>query len=343
VTHVAEKHPAALAKQWVTWMWPIEPIHYVGCASPAALLYQNGAQDAQVPPADALRFQEAGSEPKTVLWYKDGHHIASLQAFHDQANWLRGIIGIASYRMAFPAGLRGILALWFLLTAASLVFLIFDLRRTGPAPAGAWFLWLLTTVLLGPLGIAIYWLSFRRTRDAGRSDGPQTPARRALGSAAWAAAGTMTGLILVLGLIINLQMTLLDNFAVAIALFVLVLLLPIGTSRLSFAVSRWLSRSDERFLKAARRPFRAEVVSTLLVLLAACPMLGALLGAYFASWSQPRWMMWGLDLLYPPLWAGFSLATLAGMLIAYPFHLWMVHRGTIRWGEMTAASPRVQR
>jgi 7,8-dihydro-6-hydroxymethylpterin-pyrophosphokinase len=29
-------------------MWPIEPIHYVGCASPAALLFQNGTLDLDI-------------------------------------------------------------------------------------------------------------------------------------------------------------------------------------------------------------------------------------------------------------------------------------------------------
>lgn len=53
VTHLT--HPEDRAKwlaipedqrrQWVAWMWPIEPIHYVGCASPAALLFQNGTLD----------------------------------------------------------------------------------------------------------------------------------------------------------------------------------------------------------------------------------------------------------------------------------------------------------
>jgi len=50
-------------QQWVAWMWPIEPIHYIGCASPAALLFQNGTLDTSSTPADALRYQKAGSEP----------------------------------------------------------------------------------------------------------------------------------------------------------------------------------------------------------------------------------------------------------------------------------------
>jgi hypothetical protein len=109
VTHFtgSEDRAAWLARpederqQWAAWMWPIEPIHYVGCASPAALLFQNGTLDAMVPPADGLRYQEAGSEPKTVCWYGTGHALDAA-AYHDQAEWLSEMIGISVGRLAVP-------------------------------------------------------------------------------------------------------------------------------------------------------------------------------------------------------------------------------------------------
>ncbi|MBM3135283.1 MAG: DUF3471 domain-containing protein [Chloroflexi bacterium] len=109
VTHLTgpEDRAAWLARpedqrqQWVEWMWPIEPIHYVGCASPAALLFQNGTLDTLVPPADALHYQEAGSEPKTVCWYRAGHGLDAT-AYLDQADWLSEMIGISVARLAVP-------------------------------------------------------------------------------------------------------------------------------------------------------------------------------------------------------------------------------------------------
>ena len=86
--------PEDVRRQWVAWMWPIEPIHYVGCASPAALLFQNGTLDAAVPPVDGLRYQEAGSEPKAVCWYRAGHAL-DVTAYFDQAEWLSERIGIS--------------------------------------------------------------------------------------------------------------------------------------------------------------------------------------------------------------------------------------------------------
>jgi hypothetical protein len=83
-------------QQWIEWMWPIEPIHSVSCASPAALLFQNGTLDTTAFPADALPYQDAGSEPKTVRWYCSGHNLNGA-ALQDQAEWLGERISISLF------------------------------------------------------------------------------------------------------------------------------------------------------------------------------------------------------------------------------------------------------
>jgi hypothetical protein len=93
--------PDATRRLWVAWMWPIEPIHYIGCASPAALLFQNGTLDTSSTPANALHYQEAGSEPKTVLWYRAGHAL-NTAALQDQVEWLAEMIGISVGSLARP-------------------------------------------------------------------------------------------------------------------------------------------------------------------------------------------------------------------------------------------------
>ncbi len=77
---------------WLEAMWPIEPIHYVGHAAPAALLFQHATEDQSVSPSEAVRFQEAGSEPKTILWYESGH-ILGKEATDDAVEWLRDHVG----------------------------------------------------------------------------------------------------------------------------------------------------------------------------------------------------------------------------------------------------------
>ena len=72
---------------WLEAMWPIEPIHYVGHATPAALLFQNGTTDEAVLPADALRYQEAGSEPKVMLSNAEfNYRVAAVDACANESN-----------------------------------------------------------------------------------------------------------------------------------------------------------------------------------------------------------------------------------------------------------------
>jgi hypothetical protein len=80
-------------QQWVAWMEPIVPIHFVGHAAPARLLFQNGRTDVVVPMVDGLAFQAAGSAPKTCVWYPDGHRTGP-DRLRDQAMWFAGCIGI---------------------------------------------------------------------------------------------------------------------------------------------------------------------------------------------------------------------------------------------------------
>jgi cephalosporin-C deacetylase-like acetyl esterase len=73
----------------------IDPIQYIGHAAPAALLFQNGRQDKLTPEASALRYQQAGSEPKTIRWYDAGHSL-NAEASRERMEWLRGQIGPAA-------------------------------------------------------------------------------------------------------------------------------------------------------------------------------------------------------------------------------------------------------
>lgn len=86
--------PAEQKKRWLAAMEPVEPIRFIGRAAPAHLLFQNGKQDDLVPPADGRAYQEAGSEPKTVLWYDAGHQLND-QATRDRHEWFAKEVGIA--------------------------------------------------------------------------------------------------------------------------------------------------------------------------------------------------------------------------------------------------------
>jgi dienelactone hydrolase len=83
----------ATRASWFEAMTPIEPIRFVGLASPTALLLQSGRLDALVPVADAEQLHAAAREPKTILWYDAGHGL-NQQALFDRLDWLHVQIGL---------------------------------------------------------------------------------------------------------------------------------------------------------------------------------------------------------------------------------------------------------
>ena len=96
--------PRAQQEHWLAAMAPLDPIHYVGHASPAALFFQSAEHDEVIPKTEALRFQQAGSEPKRVKWY-DMPHRLSWEAILDQAAWFQEQVGIDA--RAFDPGPDG--------------------------------------------------------------------------------------------------------------------------------------------------------------------------------------------------------------------------------------------
>jgi dienelactone hydrolase len=97
--------PPADQARWLAAMEPIEPIHFVGHAAPAALFFQAGRRDQFIPREEAVRWQQAGSTPKQVTWY-DADHFLNTAAIRDEVAWLQSQIGIDSRR--FVATVRNL-------------------------------------------------------------------------------------------------------------------------------------------------------------------------------------------------------------------------------------------
>jgi dienelactone hydrolase len=85
--------PCATRVNWFAAMTPIEPIRFVGHASPTPLLLQNGRFDNLVPVADAQDLHTAAPDSKTIRWYDAGHGL-NQQAMFDRLDWLQGQIGL---------------------------------------------------------------------------------------------------------------------------------------------------------------------------------------------------------------------------------------------------------
>ncbi|HEX8693127.1 MAG TPA: prolyl oligopeptidase family serine peptidase [Longimicrobium sp.] len=80
-------------RRWLESMIPIEPIKYVGFASPTPLLLQSGRQDNLVPPRDAELLHAAVRDPKTIRWYDAGHGLTA-EAARDRLLWLQQQLGM---------------------------------------------------------------------------------------------------------------------------------------------------------------------------------------------------------------------------------------------------------
>jgi dienelactone hydrolase len=80
-------------RRWLESMIPIEPIKYIGFASPTPLLLQSGRQDDLVPPRDAERLHAAAPDPKTVQWYEAGHSLG-VTAVRTRSFWLHEHLGM---------------------------------------------------------------------------------------------------------------------------------------------------------------------------------------------------------------------------------------------------------
>lgn len=86
-------YSCAQQKRWLESMIPIEPIKYVGFASPTRLLLQSGRQDNLVPPRDAEMLHGAANEPKTIRWYEAGHGLTA-EASRDRLLWMHETLGM---------------------------------------------------------------------------------------------------------------------------------------------------------------------------------------------------------------------------------------------------------
>lgn len=91
--------PEQQQQQWIAAMEPLQPLHFVGHAAPAALFFQSAQRDQLISRDEATRFHEAGSEPKRIEWYNTDHRL-NQQAIRDQVEWLGEQIGIDAAKFA---------------------------------------------------------------------------------------------------------------------------------------------------------------------------------------------------------------------------------------------------
>jgi dienelactone hydrolase len=73
---------------------PVDPIHFVAHAAPAAVLFQFSNNDKYISKETAIAFSDAASNPKKILWYDADHDMSTPQVQKDRHDWLTQQLGL---------------------------------------------------------------------------------------------------------------------------------------------------------------------------------------------------------------------------------------------------------
>jgi len=74
---------------------PIDPVHYIGYAPPAAIFFQFGNQDHFYPRQKFIDFYSAARDPKSIRWYDAGHYLDAAARI-DRIDWLKAQLNLAT-------------------------------------------------------------------------------------------------------------------------------------------------------------------------------------------------------------------------------------------------------
>ena len=212
----------------------------------------------------------------------------------------------------------GGLTIWYILTAGSLIFLIWDLLKNTPTGNVMKLAWVLVVIYTGPIGLFIYLLSCRQplpnTHDAFIAD----RWKQAVGSLLHCVAGDATGIIISSAVVFHFG---LPNGIDLIIEYIFAFLVGLFVFQALFMISMY----EGNYWMAVRKTFFAEAISMNMIMAGMIPTMLILMQVIDGAHNPLHIEFWGV----------MSLATMVGMVTAYPINLWMVTKG-IKHGMMSA-------
>ena len=216
--------------------------------------------------------------------------------------------------------IEGALRLWYILVAGSLLFVVWDQLRNTPTLPVMKLAWILIILYTGPIGLFIYLLSCRQPLPGTHDQFIAAHWKQAVGSMMHCVAGDATGIILAAAIVYHFGLPNgIDLIIEYSAAFIVGLLV--------FQALFMRSMFGGRYFVAVRKTFFAETVSMNMVMIGMIPMMLILMDRLPGSDNPTQPLFWGV----------MSLATVAGMITAYPINSWMVRRG-IKHGMMSAGA-----
>jgi hypothetical protein len=223
--------------------------------------------------------------------------------------------------MFFPGTmLGGALLLWFILTGLSLIVLIYDLQTNTPAQWVMKLAWILIVLYTGPIGLFIFFLSCRQPIAGTHDQFIEAHWKQSVGSMMHCVAGDATGIIL--AAIVTFHLGLpngLDLIIEYITAFVMGLLI--------FQALFMKSSMGGSYIGAIKKTLFSETVSMNMVMVGMIPVMAILRGIIPGGGDPAGPLFWGIS----------SVATLAGIITAYPINSWLVGSG-LKHGMMSAVT-----
>ena len=216
--------------------------------------------------------------------------------------------------------LAGVMVLWFLLTALSVIYVAIDIRTTPEDPVMKWG-FVIITAFIGPLGAFLYLLGCREPLPGTHAEYVRVMWRQVLGSTLHCVAGDG------LGIAVAAVITSYGHFPLygdLMAEYVLGFLL--GWTVFQALFMRGMVGGS--YQRALRTTFIPELYSMNGVM-AGMGGLMIVLMSHVPGVHHP-WT--------PQFWFVMSMSLLTGLVVAYPINWWLVSHG-LKHGMMTAPTP----
>ncbi len=216
--------------------------------------------------------------------------------------------------------LDGVMLLWFLLTALSLLFVVIDIRTTPASPVLKWG-FILLTAYTGPLGAFLYVLGCREPLPGMHERYVATRWKQALGSTMHCVAGDGVGILLGAVIASQFHLTKAADISLEYAL-------GFGFGWSIFQALFMRDMAGGSYRRSLTGTFFPELLSM------NCLMAGMVPVMTLAMASTPG----SRDPSEPAFWFFMSMALLVGFITAYPMNWWLVSRH-MKHGMMTVRSP----
>jgi len=212
----------------------------------------------------------------------------------------------------------GMLTIWYILTAGSMLILIWDLSTNTPTGRVMKLAWVLVVLYTGPIGLLIYLLSCRQPLP-GTHDAFIAPHwKQSVGSLLHCVAGDATGIIISAAIVYHFG---LPNGIDLIIEYLSAFIVGLFVFQALFMIAMY----DGNYWLAVRKTFFAETVSMNMVMVGMIPTMVLLMHFLIGANNPNHALFWGV----------MSVATMAGMITAYPINSWMVAKG-LKHGMMSA-------